>query len=196
MNRRYETAMQKDDDFRREVGDVKPLPEANTVRLIKRDLSPEAVHLRRLLAQKDKSRDPNYLTTEPPVLVDPYDELSYRKPGIQQGVFKALKQGHYEWRYVLDLHRRTVDQARDDVFYFIQDAIKQNERCVMILHGRGKQSNPPALLKSYCNHWLRHIDDVLAFHSAQARDGGTGALYLMLKKSEQLSEENREKFGG
>ncbi len=188
--------MNPDDDFRKVVGDVKPLPEANVVRLIKRDLSPEAVHLRRLLAQKDKSRDPNYLTTEAPTLVGPYDELSYRKPGIQHGVFKALKQGQYEPRYILDLHRRTVDQARDDVFYFIQDAMKQNERCVLILHGRGKHSDPPALLKSYCNHWLRHIPEVLAFHSAQARDGGTGAVYVMVKKSEELSEENREQFGG
>jgi DNA-nicking Smr family endonuclease len=32
------------------------------------------------------------------------------------------------------------------------------------------------------NRWLRAVDNVLAFHSAQAKDGGSGAVYVLLKK--------------
>jgi DNA-nicking Smr family endonuclease len=38
-----------------------------------------------------------------------------------------------------------------------------------------------AVLKSAVNTWLRHHYDVLAFTSAKGIDGGTGAVYVLLR---------------
>ena len=42
-------------------------------------------------------------------------------------------------------------------------------------------------------HWLPQISEVLAFHSAQRHHGGTGAVYILLKKSDTKRKENLEK---
>lgn len=182
--------------FRAELADVKPLPAEPEVALSTAPtLDAAAVEARRVAAITDQKHDSNYLSTTEPPLVDPYAEIGYRHDGVQLGVFQVLRQGKYETRYVLDLHRRTVEQARKDVFDFIHDAVKREQRCVLILHGRGVRAPIPALLKSYVNVWLQQMPEVLAFHSAQKRDGGTGAVYVMLKKSDDAKQDNRERYG-
>ena len=54
---------------------------------------------------------------------------------------------------------------------------------MLITHGKGELRDKPALLKSCVNHWLKELDSVLAFHSAQPHHGGSGASYVMLRKS-------------
>ncbi len=184
------------DLFLAEVANVKPLPaEADIAVNTAPTLDDAAIEARRLAAITDKQHDSNYLSSAEPPLVDPYAEIGYRHDGVQLGVYQALRGGKYESHYVLDLHRRTVEQARKDVYDFIHDAVKREQRCVLILHGRGVRAPIPALLKSYVNVWLQQIPEVLAFHSAQKRDGGTGAVYVMLKKSEDAKQDNRERYG-
>ena len=51
-----------------------------------------------------------------------------------------------------------------------------------IIHGKGYRSGARGpVLKTAVNHWLRLHLDVLAFVSARAIDGGTGALYVLLR---------------
>jgi len=52
----------------------------------------------------------------------------------------------------------------------------------------------PAVLKSHLVHWLPQLDDVQAFHTAQPKDGGAGALYVLLRKSERKKEKARIQF--
>ena len=40
-------------------------------------------------------------------------------------------------------------------------------------------------MKSYVAFWLQQINEVLCVHSAQAFHGGSGAVYVMLKKNEE-----------
>ena len=55
-------------------------------------------------------------------------------------------------------------------------------RCVRIIHGKGSRSEEgQPVLKHKVNYWLRCRDEVLAFTSATGRDGGTGALYVLLR---------------
>ena len=50
------------------------------------------------------------------------------------------------------------------------------------MHGKGLRSGPAGpVLKNSVQHWLSQWDEVLAFVSAQPRDGGSGALYVLLK---------------
>ena len=49
------------------------------------------------------------------------------------------------------------------------------------------------LLKSYVSAWLPQLPAVMAIHSAERRHGGSGALYVLLRKSERKKAENRER---
>ena len=67
-------------------------------------------------------------------------------------------------------------------------------RCALVTHGKGEGRLQPAKLKSCVNHWLRQFNSVLAFHTAQRRDGGMGATYVLLKKSETEKLKTAEKL--
>jgi DNA-nicking Smr family endonuclease len=43
-------------------------------------------------------------------------------------------------------------------------------------------------------HWLEESDLVLAWHSAQPRHGGTGATYVLVRKSSDARQQTRERF--
>ena len=122
--------------------------------------------------------------------------LEYKRPGVQDGVFKRLRQGKYAIESRLDLHRRTVAQARELVYQFAEDCLRNDIRVAVIVHGKGDRTPDPdnqATIKSYINKWLRDLDMVMAFHSAQRHHGGLGAVYVLFKKSEKARLENWEK---
>ncbi len=182
-----------DDLFQSELGGVAPLKQDKVV-LTPGSITPtEAQLARREAAARALLRDENHLTEEYVEMLDPNDVLSFQRPGVQHGVFRKLRLGQYPSEATLDLHRLIVREARHEVFQFIRDAIRMDLRTVTILHGKGERSNPPALIKSYTARWLTQLEEVMAFHSAQRHHGGTGAVYVLLCKSERKKQENRER---
>ncbi len=182
--------------FLEEMKDVRRIRKPNRAEITTpRELTPG--HLERQRAAVETPfRDANPLTSD---IVDPltaHDILCWQRPGIQHGVFRRLKLGQYPIEARLDLHRLTVEQARMDVFRFISDCVRYGLRSVIILHGKGER-NPDgvAQLKSYLAKWLPELSDVLAFHSAQKHHGGTGAVYVMVRKGEREKQLNREIHG-
>ncbi|MFH7566452.1 DNA endonuclease SmrA [Oceanimonas smirnovii] len=127
-------------------------------------------------------------------LLRPDDMVSYKKPGVQEGVFKKLRLGKYPCDARLDLHHHSVEKARDALLNFLQGCLRRNLRAVMIVHGKGERSQPPALLKSYVSGWLPQLPEVLACHSALHQHGGSGCLYVLLRKSEQAKQDTRERL--
>jgi DNA-nicking Smr family endonuclease len=110
------------------------------------------------------------------------EELNFRRPQIPARVLKDLRRGRYSIQDELDLHGLTATDARRLLLEFMQDAIASGRRCVRIIHGKGLRSGPGGpVLKSKLNRWLPQWDEVLAFTTAPARDGGTGALYVLLR---------------
>ena len=189
----------KDDLFLQEMGDVKPLQAKKKVNLKKQTVSEEAKQARREAATQSLAKDSNHLSSDHIELLDPHYILEFKRPGVQHGVFKKLKQGKYSQDARLDLHRMTADQARKEVFDFIKQAMTYDLRTVTIVHGKGSHitatSKPnEALLKSYVNQWLQEMEEVQAFSSAQKHHGGSGAVYVMLKKSEKKKQENRDRI--
>lgn len=181
--------------FRQLVGEVEPLKQKAVAR--KRPVSTDSPALveRRRAAQAAQDKSGNYLSRQEFVtLVKPWDLLSYKRDGVQHGVFRNLKQARYNIDATIDLHRRSVEQARQEVFTFLHECLERDIRCAMITHGKGQHRDPPALLKSCVNHWLQQVDEVLAFHSAQPRHGGSGSSYVLLRKSRSQALKNREKF--
>ncbi len=109
--------------------------------------------------------------------------IFFARPGLQLKTQKQLRQGKIIVEDHIDLHGLTINEARETLLEFINYAQKQQIRCIRLVHGKGYRSNTQKpVLKNKVNSWLRQHPDVLAFSSAQAKDGGSGALYIIIKK--------------
>jgi DNA-nicking Smr family endonuclease len=118
-----------------------------------------------------------------PADIETGEELVFCRAGIQSRVFRKFRRGEYAIEAELDLHGRTVPEARELVATFLRDCRARDKRCVRIIHGKGLGSaGKLPVLKNKVNHWLRQKDEVLAFCSARAADGGAGAVYVLLKR--------------
>ena len=151
----------------------------------------ENQHVRRELAQTGQLKDDNHLVMQPLVMVDPEEILSFKREGVGNQVFRKFRLGQYPIDAKLDLHRMKVVQARKEVFDFVQNCIKFNIRCALISHGKASHSEIKAMLKSCVNAWLPELNGIVAFHSAQQKHGGSGSVYIMLRKSDQQKLENK-----
>lgn len=186
--------------FLDEMSDVVPLKRQERVRADTRVQAPDpSLALRREAAVSDSHDDGNFLVEDGLAItpLDPWYVLDFKRPGVQNGVFRKLKQGRYEAEARLDLHRMTTAVARRELFDFIQESVRLGIRSVTIVHGKGEsraEREHSSILKGCTDHWLRQLDEVQAFHSAQPRHGGTGAVYVLLRKSEEKKRENREAF--
>lgn len=119
-----------------------------------------------------------------PADVETGEELLYVHPGVQHAVMRKLRRGQYAIEAELDLHGLTVPQAREAVDKFLRNARALGKRCVRVVHGKGRSSEGKMpVLKGKVNVWLRQKKEVIAFCSAIPRDGGTGAVYVLLRRA-------------
>lgn len=186
-----------DDDFSRFLGDdVVPLATEKRVVLKKTPLEDaQSLQQRRLSAEQEQQTAADPLSTRPSELVDPNATISFQRNGVQHGVLKNLRLGKYRIDATLDLHKKSVEQARQEVHQFVKDCVTHDVRTALITHGKGEGRAQPAMLKSCVAYWLPQMEDVLAFHSAIRQHGGYGATYILLKKSEKKKQELRERHG-
>jgi DNA-nicking Smr family endonuclease len=136
--------------------------------------------------------DPNFLTLGEVEQVEPLAQIAWKKDGVQHAVFRKLQSGGYPIEAALDLHRKTVKEARVLVFNFIASMGARDQRSGLISPGKGEFSSTPGRLKSYTSHWLCEHPEVIAYCSAQKHHGGVGSVYLLVRKSQTSSELNRE----
>ncbi len=109
--------------------------------------------------------------------------LFFARPGVQRKVIRKLRRGQFRIEDQLDLHGMTVTKAADALAAFLGECSKRQRRCVRIVHGKGLgSSGRRPVIKESVDRWLRLRDEVLAFCSAQPGDGGTGAIYVLLKR--------------
>lgn len=165
--------------FRQAVGDVRPVSNPNapldkpkpSPRPRQRELDDRAVIDELLTHELDNDADLDG------------EHLSYAAPGIQQQVLRKLRRGAIAVQAELDLHGFTVDAARLETAEFIHAARDRDLRCVRIIHGKGRrQIDQAPRLKQLLARWLPSRPEVLALCSARPQDGGTGAIYVLLKK--------------
>jgi DNA-nicking Smr family endonuclease len=118
-----------------------------------------------------------------PAAIATGDELSFRRPHITDAVLAKLRRGHYALDGEVDLHGLNATQAKVVLRDFIATANQHGHSCVRIVHGKGNRSGHRGpVLKQLVNHWLQRMDAVLAFGSARAVDGGSGAVYVLLRR--------------
>ena len=107
-------------------------------------------------------------------------------PGVSRKVMRKLKRGQIPVQDHIDLHGLTKAEAEVMVRNYIIQSHRRGYRCVLIVHGRGLNSPDQfPILKEMLPKWLnqgpaRKI--VLAFASSQPYDGGTGAIYVLLRR--------------
>lgn len=110
------------------------------------------------------------------------DDLSFRRPHIPESVLLKLRRGHYAVDAEIDLHGMTGAEAKAAMREFLTEAVTRRLSCVRIVHGKGRRSGPRGpVLKNVVNQWLQRIDAIQAFGSARQVDGGSGAVYVLLK---------------
>jgi DNA-nicking Smr family endonuclease len=112
------------------------------------------------------------------------EHVHYVRAGLQRNVLRRLQRGQISVQASLDLHGYNRHAARDALSAFLRRSRTEGLRCVRVVHGKGLRStNHGPVLKPMIQHWLRQREEVLAFCSARAIDGGSGALYVLLKSA-------------
>lgn len=110
------------------------------------------------------------------------DEASWRRNGLSMRVLRDLRRGRWVVQASLDLHGHTRDEARGALSLFLHECHANTQRCVRIVHGKGRNSpGREPVLKSLVPGWLSQRRDVLAFCQARTMDGGAGALIVLLQ---------------
>jgi DNA-nicking Smr family endonuclease len=115
--------------------------------------------------------------------VESGDEILYRREGVPEALLRDLRRGRFTIEDEIDLHGMVAAEARHAVRGFLAESVANHRACVRIIHGKGRGSGPRGpVLKKSVNLWLRKHDAVLAFCSARAPHGGTGAIYVLLAR--------------
>lgn len=110
------------------------------------------------------------------------EQLSFRRPGVRDGQMRRLRRGLVRIEDELDLHGLTQLRAHHLFGGFLDSSRERGLLCVRIIHGKGTRSGARGpVLKAAVDAWLRGRHDVVAFTSARPGDGGSGAVYVLLR---------------
>ena len=168
--------------FHEAVGSVEPV--ANACIVV--DVAPPKPSRRMAPTERlsdfiDQNLSDGFALEEP---IEHGETLSYLRPDSPPPLLRKLRRGQFSVAASLDLHGMSIDEARSSIAQFFQEQRRDVRCCVRIVHGKGNRSiGQVPVLKRMVNHWLPQRDDVIAFCSAPPHDGGTGAIYVLLRKS-------------
>jgi DNA-nicking Smr family endonuclease len=103
--------------------------------------------------------------------------------GIDGNTAERFRKGKYTIDGTLDLHGMTEKNAHAALLRFIEAHFERKNRCLLIITGKGTLGK--GILKQALPDWL--MSDalspvVLTFDKAQARHGGSGAYYVLLRR--------------
>lgn len=165
--------------FRAAVGEVKPLPEQN-----------------RIGPQRPPRRPLPRTSAPPPAIPDTLSDFGaedapdeFLHNGLSRMTLRKLRRGNWPVQDSLDLHGNTSDAARKLLQEFLHAAAQRGLRCVLVIHGKGMNSpGGAAVLRKLTRHWLAQRPDVLAWCDAPPRDGGSGAVLVLLKTTPPREE--------
>jgi DNA-nicking Smr family endonuclease len=110
-------------------------------------------------------------------------DVDFAADGVDRREIRRLKRGDYRPAVHCDLHGLTANAARAQVQQVLAASRREQHRCVCIVHGRGVRSpGGVAVLKARVRELLKSHPAVLAFADAPPSDGGSGAVYVLLRR--------------
>lgn len=110
-----------------------------------------------------------------PHRLNPFDSAVHRK----------IARGRLPVEAHVDLHELTQGEAYALLLRFLRLAQHRGLRHVLIITGKGKSSGSGGVLRQGVRHWLASApfrSYVNAFETAARHHGGTGALYIKLRR--------------
>jgi len=102
-----------------------------------------------------------------------------RHENIDANNFHRFSTGRMNIAGRIDLHGMKQLEAESALARFIIFSAHQGRRCVLVITGKS------GVLRQEAPRWLNDPKlrpHILAVHPAQAKDGGSGALYILLKR--------------
>ena len=173
-------SLPEDEDFRRALAGVEPLPEPRRVAPVRARAEPFPRHSRR--DEQAALRESLYAPIDVDDAIEGGEELVFLRDGLSRQTLRRLRRGHWVIQDGLDLHGMNRVEAAHGVAEFLRRCVMRRLRCVRIVHGKGHGSrNREPVLKGKLRRWLMMRDEVLAFCQAPAAHGGGGAVLVLLK---------------
>ncbi len=109
-----------------------------------------------------------------------------RSADLDKRTLGRLRRGQLRPEARLDLHGMTREQAYSSLMSFLVSSQTCGKRCVIVITGRGRTTDGGGILRKETPGWLNSSvvrSRVLAFATAKPRDGGAGALYVLLRRA-------------
>jgi len=106
-------------------------------------------------------------------------------PGVDRRSADRLRRGELTIDGRLDLHGMTQAEAHRALDDFLARAETLGWRCLLVITGKGGRAGAAGVLRAAVPRWLNEAPNrarLLAFTPAQPRDGGAGALYVLLRR--------------
>lgn len=166
--------------FQQVVGATRPLRSTNRIELQAPSPLPHPIKRE---ADERAALDESLLT--PPNFEDRLemgDEAAFLRPGLPRRVLTDLRRGRWVLQAQIDLHGFNRDEARAALAAFLRDSLQQGHRCIRVIHGKGLGSpGRISILKQLSRGWLAQREEILAFCQAGPREGGEGALLVLMR---------------
>lgn len=111
-------------------------------------------------------------------------KLAGWRAGVDKKTIKGMAQGKVNPSLDVDLHGYTLLEAYAELRAFLAEAKQDGHKCVLIIHGKGRrEGREMGAIKQNLAGFLAERAEVLAFHTAHRRHGGSGACYVLIKKA-------------
>ena len=203
MNKRSRPKLSQSDLelFNRVVADVRPLKFQDKSFINKKNSINKMDKLKKINMVSRETKPIKQVTNISKVPIAISDHFPGRAPGIDRKTSLKLKKGKVEIDYKLDLHGLTQTEAKQALEEAILEAWKNRLRLILVVTGKGlrhskstslSDNEARGVLRRAVPGWLKEIplsNFILAFSSAQQIHGGTGALYVLLRR--QIDDRNR-----
>ena len=108
------------------------------------------------------------------------DNDTYRSPSTPHQTLHQLKHGHFTIDETILLRGLTLSQAQSEIKHLLSRTPKQT--CYLLVHGKGQRSeNNVGKIKQLLHKSFMHNPQINAYCPAQAKDGGEGAMYVLIR---------------
>ncbi len=190
--------------FKQHMHDVQPLKKTKTVepvQLKSLPQQPKQIHHEELSSPHqdnlDKTLNSLQKKQQPPkkkpgvtLNINPeYDlkitsetQLEWGLGSLSPAHQQKLRHGEFLIENRIDLHGLERFEAQERLKRFIEHARSHGKRNLLVIHGKGSRHGETPILKQHLYSWLKNHPYILALRSAHAKHGGSGALYVLLKK--------------
>jgi DNA-nicking Smr family endonuclease len=162
--------------FRAVIGEVKLLAEQDRITPIPSPCKP------RLRPIATPPTMPDTLSDGCPDLTPRDTPTEFLGNGLSRMILRKLRRQNGPIQDRLDLHGLHTAAARKLLHQFLHEAAQREYRCVLVIHGKGMNSRGgKGILCKLSRHWLTQHPNVLGYCEAPPKEGGSGAVLVLLK---------------